>query len=242
MGRSFIILLVSCLFLLQSALPRQVAAAQLGDVVKTLEQGYRTLDDLQADFTQLTEIASMKRKERGSGELFLKKGGGGQAMFSFNYSKPKQLIVSNGKKVWYYLPENRQVMVSDVASMFEGGNSVALNYLSGMGHVSRDFTIRFAGDGRDKKGNYLLELVPKRPSRAMAKLHLTIDSRAVDRFTGEGHPADPFPIVSSVVFDSFGNRTAIEFSRVKVNRGMRSDRFNFKVPSGVEVITPGQTK
>ncbi|ACM19284.1 outer membrane lipoprotein carrier/sorting protein LolA [Geotalea daltonii FRC-32] len=242
MRSCFSILLLSCVVLLQSALPQHGLAAEMNDVVKTLEQGYRTLNDLQADFSQQTEIASMKRKERGAGELFLKKGANGQAMFSFNYSKPRQQIISNGKKVWYYLPENRQVMVSDVASLFEGGNSVALNYLSGMGHVSRDFNIRFAGDGRDKKGNYLLELIPKKPSQAMAKLHLGIKAQAVASFTREGQAADPFPIAYSVVFDSFGNRTVIEFSNIKVNRGMRSDRFNFKVPSGVEVINPGQTK
>ncbi|WP_279342291.1 outer membrane lipoprotein carrier protein LolA [Geotalea sp. SG265] len=240
MGRYFFILLAMFPVLMQAALPAQAVAADMTEVVKTLEQGYRTLNDLQADFSQQTEIASMKRKERGAGELFLKKGSGGQALFSFNYSKPKQQIVSNGRKVWYYLPENRQVMVSDVASLFEGGNSVALNYLTGMGHVSRDFTIRFMGDGRDKKGNYLLELIPRKPSRAMAKLQLAIEPQAVESFIREGRPADPFPIAYSVVFDSFGNRTAIEFSKVKTNRGMRSDRFNFKVPSGVEVVTPGQ--
>ena len=120
------------------------------DVVATLEQGYATLTDLQADFSQRTVIASMNREERGSGELFIKKTTGGTAMFRFNYTKPRQQIISNGKTVWYYLPENKQVMISDVAALFEGGNGIALNYLTGMGHISADFTAAFAGEAGTK--------------------------------------------------------------------------------------------
>ena len=65
-------------------------------------------------------------------------------MFRFNYVKPKQQIISNGKQVWFYLPDNRQVMVSPVADMFRGGNTIALSYLTGLGHVSRDLKITFA--------------------------------------------------------------------------------------------------
>lgn len=222
--------------LLVATMIQGAAAAELKDVVDTLEQGYRVLADLQADFAQRTTIAAMKREERGGGELFLKKPAGANAMFRFNYSKPKQQIVSNGKTVWYYLPDNKQVMVMEMASMFEGGNGVALNYLTGMGSVSRDFTISFAGDGRDKKGNYLLDLVPKKPSQALARLQLTIAATAVDRFLVEHKPEVPFPILTSVVYDQFGNRTSIDYSRVKVNRGIGSNRFTFKVPAGVEVI------
>lgn len=210
--------------------------ADLQAVIATLEGGYALLSDLQADFSQRTTIASMKREEKGAGELFIRKPATGTAMFRFNYVKPRQQIVSNGKKVWYYLPDNRQVIVADMAAMFSGGNGVALNYLTGMGHVSRDFTISFAGDGRDKKGNYVLELVPKKPNRLMARLQLTISAGAVERFSDTGKAHEPFPILSSLVVDAMGNRTAIDFGNVKTNRGMGAERFTFRIPAGVEVI------
>jgi len=212
--------------------------ADLTEVKAALEQGYVLLTDLQADFSQRTIIASMKREERGIGEVFIKKPATDPAMFRFNYTKPRQQIISDGKSVWYYLPDNKQVMISDVATLFEGGSGVALNYLTGMGQVSKDFTVSFAGAGRDQKGNYLLELVPKKPSQVMTKLQLTIASSAIDRFREGGTAKTPFPILSSVVHDPFGNRTIIEFSRIKVNQGIGSDRFNFKIPKGVEVIKP----
>jgi outer membrane lipoprotein carrier protein len=211
-------------------------AAELKDVVATLEQGYGSLADLQADFSQRTTIASLKREERGAGELFLKRPAKSAAMFRFNYTKPKQQIVSNGKTVWYYQPDAKQVMTSDLAAMFEGGNSIALNYLTGMGNVSRDFTPAFAGSGRDKKGNYLLDLTPKKGNQGVTKLQLTIAARAVDDYLRDGKASMPFPIVASVVTDTMGNRTVIEFSRLRVNQGLDSGRFTFKVPAGVEVI------
>ena len=211
-------------------------AAELSQVVHTLEQGYATLDDMQAQFSQTSRLKTMNREEKGGGELFIKKGSGKDAMFRFNYSKPKQQIISNGSKVWYYLPEQKQVMVMELSQLFEDGNGVALNYLTGMGHVSKDFNIAFAAEPRDSKGNYVLELVPKKKSPAMAKLQLTVEAAAVDAFISKGRPSSPFPIVSSTVFDQIGNSTRIEFGSVKTNRGMDSSKFNFKVPSGVEVV------
>ena len=224
------------LFLTFATAAQAAPAAKLSHVVAALEEGYRSLADLQADFNQRTSIGALKREEKGHGELFLKRGKSGSAMFRFDYVKPKQQIVSNGKTVWYYLPENHQVMVADAAKLFSGGNAIALSYLTGLGNLSKDFTISFVGDGRDRKGNYQLELVPKRPTSAMNKLQLTVAADAVARYVETGKAAVAFPLVSSVLFDTMGNRTTIEYSRIRVNQGLSTGRFSFKVPSGVDVI------
>jgi outer membrane lipoprotein carrier protein len=210
--------------------------ADLKEVIASLEQGYNALTDVQADFTQRTVIASIKREEQGRGKLFIKKTAGSSSMFRFDYTEPRQQIISDGKTAWYYLPDNKQVMLSDIAALFAGGNGIALNYLTGMGHLSKDFSISFAGDGRDKKGNYVLELVPRKPSQAIAKLRLTVLASLVEQFQESGKSRPVFPIVSSVVEDNLGNRTFIELSRVKVNQGIANSRFRFKIPKGVEVI------
>jgi outer membrane lipoprotein carrier protein len=226
------------LAILLSLLPLVPTAsgAELKEVVAALEQSYNYLSDVRADFTQRTLIASIKREETGKGELFIKKGSGSSTMFRFDYVKPKQLIVSDGKTAWYYLPENRQVMMSNLESLFAGGNGIALNYLTGMGHISKDFTVSFAGEKTDKKGNYLLELVPRQPSQAIAKLRLAVSASVVENFVKGEKAAPEFPVVSSVVDDHGGNRTFIELSRVRVNQGISSSKFRFKVPKGVEVI------
>jgi outer membrane lipoprotein carrier protein len=212
------------------------AEADVKDVVATLEQGYKTLDDVQADFSQRTALASIKKEQRGSGTLTIKKPAGAPAMFRFDYTEPRQLIVSNGKSVWFYLPENNQVMVSDVATLLEGKNGVTVNYLTAMDHLSRDFNAAFAGSGRDKKGNYVLQLTPKKKNQVLAKLQITVAEKAVDQFMRDGKASEPFPVVSSVAYDSFGTRTTMDFSRIRVNRGVSDSKFNFRIPAGVEVI------
>jgi outer membrane lipoprotein carrier protein len=232
--------LTTCLLLMLSLAGTPVLAADkaaaMKDVVAALENGYAGLKDVQAEFSQRTTIAGINREQKGSGEMLMKRPASATAMFRFNYARPKQQIISNGKQVWFYIPENRQVMVSSVADMFKGGNSIALSYLTGLGHVSRDFNISFAGEPRDKSGNYQLELIPKSPTPILAKLRLTISAEVVERFLKEGSVQDMFPVLASVIYDAGGNQTRIEYSRIRVNKGIDNGKFSFKVPAGVEVM------
>jgi outer membrane lipoprotein carrier protein len=229
-----------CLLVSLFTLPLSAAStpASLKDVVSALEKGYAGLQDVQADFSQKTTISAVNREQKGGGEVLLKRPASATAMFRFNYTKPKQQIISNGKQVWFYTPENKQVLVNSVAAMFAGGNSIALSYLTGLGHVSRDFNITFASEPRDKNGNYQLELTPKKASAILARLQLAVSSEAVEQIRASGEVKNVFPIVSSIVHDAGGNRTRIDYSRVRVNKGLDSGKFNFKIPEGVEVIKP----
>ena len=231
---------IICLLLSLFVLPMPAAAksASLKEVVSALEKGYAGLQDVQADFTQKTTIAAVKREQKGNGEVLLKRPASATAMFRFNYAKPKQQIISNGTQVWFYTPENKQVLANSVAAMFSGGNSIALSYLTGLGHVSRDFDVAFAGEPQDKNGNYQLELTPKKASPALTRLQLTVSSEAVEQAQASGEVKNIFPIVSSIVHDAGGNQTRIDYSRARVNKGIDSAKFNFKIPAGVEVVKP----
>lgn len=232
--------ITACLLLSLAAHPLSAASpsAPLKDVVAALESGYASLQDVQADFSQKTTISAINREQKGSGEVLLKRPASATAMFRFNYFKPKQQIISNGKQVWFYTPENKQVLVNSVANMFAGGNSIALSYLTGLGHVSRDFDAAFAAEPQDKNGNYQLELTPKKASPVLARLQLTVSASAVEQLHSSGEVRNLFPIVSSVVHDAGGNRTRIDYSRARVNKGLADAKFNFKIPQGVDVIKP----
>lgn len=234
MSRIFSICLLLSLFALP--LPAAAASASLTEIVSALEKGYAGLQDVQADFSQKTTIAAVNREQKGSGEVFLKRPASATAMFRFNYAKPKQQIISNGKQVWFYTPESKQVLVNSVAAMFAGGNSIALSYLTGLGHVSRDFNVTSAAEPQDKNGNYQLELTPKKPSPVLTKLQLTVSAEAVEQMRASGEVKNVFPIISSIVHDAGGNRTRIDYSRARVNKGIADGKFNFKIPEGVEVI------
>lgn len=233
MVRILCVCLLGCAFL---TLPCH-ADDDLAMVVATVEQGYGLLTDLQADFVQRAAIAGIKGETRGNGQLFLKKGNqGAPPLFHFNYKKPPQQVISNGRTVWFYLPESKQVMVSDMAAQGAGDSGAVLSILTGMGSITKDFTPRFATPGRDGQGNYLLELSPRRANRLFSKMQLAVAASAVEAYRTGGKAADPFPLRSSTVFDAGGGRTSLVFSNIRTNRGMDSRRFTFRPPKGVEVI------
>lgn len=223
------------LFMMLTSSAFAAEKANLQEILSAFKKGYASMEDLHADFSQRTYVASLKREEKGSGELFLKKKGG-SAQFRFNYTRPKQQIISNGKNIWYYLPDNKQVILTDTAKLFSGGNGIALSYLTGLGSLAEDFNIRLLADSPDKKGYYQLELIPKKNNSSVAKLQLSVSAKTVEisrrGFAGEAF----FPIAASVLVDQMGNQTTIEYSNIRLNNGLSGDKFSFKPPAGVEII------
>ena len=221
-----------------SSNPALAAEATLQQVIATLEQGYATLQDLQASFSQTTALAGFPKPQKGHGELALRRPPQGTAQFRFDYAVPKQSIISNGKQVWFYQPENKQVLVSSLEGMMKGGNSIGMAYLTGLGNVSKDFNAVFAKPNRDKQGNYLLDLTPRKPTPILSRLRLTIHEEAVNALLADGQAKESFPVVASTVVDGSGTETRISYSRIRTNSGLSAAKFSFKVPQGVEIIKP----
>ncbi|NJD39611.1 MAG: outer membrane lipoprotein carrier protein LolA [Geobacter sp.] len=237
MSQQIVRFLIGIFFCLIS-LPAAASEATLQQVIATLEKGYANLQDLQADFNQTTTLAGFPKPQKGHGELALRRPAGSTAQFRFDYAVPKQSIISNGSQVWFYQPENKQVLVSSLEGMMKGGNSIGMAYLTGLGNVSQDFNAAFSKPARDKQGNYLLELTPRKPTPVLARLRLVIREESVAAFLADGQAKDRFPVASSVVVDASGTETRISYSKVRTNSGLPAARFNFKVPQGVEIIKP----
>lgn len=234
MKRILLFLLLLCCL----TTPLRAEDAPLRDVVATVEAGYAGLQDLQAAFSQTTSLPGFPKPQKGHGELALRRPHGATAQFRFDYALPKQSIISNGRQVWFYQPDQRQVLVSSLDGMFKGGNNIALAYLTGLGNISQDFSAAFAKEPRDRKGNYQIELTPHKPTAVLARLRLTVSAAAVERYQSDKALPDSFPILSSLVVDGAGTQTRIDYSRVRVNSGLNSSRFTFKAPHGVTTITP----
>jgi outer membrane lipoprotein carrier protein len=64
------------------------------------------------------------------------------AMFNWQYQEPsEQEVVSDGRTMWVYLPESRQVIESDLTLANRGGSVNPVTFLGGLGNLSRDFFI-----------------------------------------------------------------------------------------------------
>lgn len=248
-----IVLQILLLLLVLSFPPTALAQAEieLNDVIKTLEEPFKgsttassAIGDFQADFFQESRVASLDRTQKGRGRVTVKFDRSrsdrlAPPLFRWEYEQPiRQEIVSNGKTIWVYVPENNQLIQSDIDAAAQPRGDDPLAFLTGLGNLSRDFQITWATPNRDGQGNPVLELRPRQPSAMLQKLLVVVSRNAVVERTRRGKPGSIFPIVSTTVFDPSDNSTRIEFSGVRVNRRPPDSFFHFTPPAGVEVVRP----
>lgn len=233
----------------------------LNDVIKTLEKPFQAgavesrgapesaIRDFRAHFHQESRLASLDREQRGRGQVWVKFDRQGKrsaplTMFRWEYEEPtQQEIVSNGERMWVYLPDNNQVILSDMELQAQQARrDDPMTFLTGLGNLSRDFRITWASSKTDADGDYVLELHPRRGSQMIRRMVIVVARDAVVQFVRNGSLGEIFPILSSTVHDPNGNATMIEFRKVRVNTGLDDDFFDFTLPEGVDVVRPGDAR
>jgi outer membrane lipoprotein carrier protein len=196
----------------QSGSPDELAAK--------VQQRYDSIRDFEASFVQSYEGGLLRTRTTESGTVAIKRPG----RMRWVYTKPERKeFVSNGQRIYSYLPADKQVIV---AAMPSGEQTTPALFLSGRGHLVRDFTASFAplpGAPADLVG---LKLVPKRNDPEVEWLLLGVDPGT-------------FQIRQLIAADKQGGRSSFQFSNLKENRNLSDKLFEFQVPRGVEVVTSG---
>jgi len=193
MRRSLFSALCLVLFLASAVAPAW--AVGLNDVIRTLETPFQPetdkefrIADYSADFFQESKIASLDRLQRANGRVEVAFSYQGvktvpDVKFHWQYEQPTtQEIVSDGKSLWVYLPDNNQVILSDIAMVNQARQNDPMTFLTGLGNLSRDFQIGWATPQYDIDGNYVLELKPQRVSSLINRLVIVVDRFAVEAF------------------------------------------------------------
>ena len=188
------------------------------EVLIEIQKQYEKTNNFEADFVQETVGKMMKKPQRGEGKVYFQKKG----MMCWDYRTPSQKLISNGRNLWFYLPDERQVFVSDVSGILK--EKTPLAFLAGEGNLRRDFTlVNFNESISQKEENFVLELAPKEPTVALAKLVLTADKKT-------------YQVVQADVIDAMGNLTRTRFINIKTNVDLPASLFQFTVPQGTEVF------
>ncbi len=227
--------------------------AELKDIIAALEVPFKEdtattgrIRDFHADFFQESQIASINRIQRGQGQVsfkfFIMSGHESpKAMFRWEYLEPNiQEIISDGRTMWVYLPESRQVIESDIRQVNAEQGENPISFLGGLGNLSRDFSITLGAKQTDDAGNYLLQFVPLKGSQLIRQMQVVVLRPAVSAWQKEHRTGQLFPIVSTMVTDPNGNRTLIEFRDARVNRNLADNLFKFEKPDNVELVKPGE--
>jgi outer membrane lipoprotein carrier protein len=195
-----------------------VFGATGGALLGEIQSRYQKTNDLEASFVQENIGKVMKQPQKGEGKVYFKKKG----MMRWDYRIPNQKIISNGITLWYYQPEENQVLIYDLSK--GGTEKTPWAFLAGEGDLSRDFNLVNSNESIAQKEDYvILELTPKEAYPALARLVLTVDKKT-------------YFVVQADVFDELGNVTRTRFNDIRTNVALSSSLFNFTIPPGAEVL------
>lgn len=210
---ALLLLVVSLAAPARAQAPRPDAAT----VAQGLQKRLDTLRDFSADFVHTYRGGVLRTPVSERGTLAVKRPG----KMRWTYTSPeKKTFVSDGRKMYAYLPEDRQVIVSALPPADEAPTPAL--FLAGQGQVTRDFTVSWAEE--DTTALYALKLVPKKPEADY--LYLVV------RLT----PAT-LQIQELTTIDGQGGRSTFIFSKLQENRGLPDTHFAFRIPPNVDVLT-----
>jgi len=190
------------------------------ELAATLQKKYDGVKDFSADFVHAYEGGVLRKQITERGKLQVKKPG----KMRWEYTAPEEkLFVSDGVKMYSYIPQDKQVIVATVPADEEAPTPTL--FLAGKGNVTRDFTPSLVdAPAGMPAGSRALKLVPKARQRDYDWLVLILEPGTLS-------------IRGLLTVDEQGGKSSFSFTNLKENVGLADKEFAFKIPRGVDVVT-----
>ena len=195
------------------------AEVNVNRLIDGLQTRYGKMKGLAADFTQLYRDR-YGRQLREQGTLLIKRPG----KMRWDYQQPEQkLFVTDGKKVYFYVPSERQVIVTAIKEADDP--RIPFLFLLGRGNLRKDFSRIEVSDSESpvRAGNVVLELIPKRANNNYKRIFAEVEPESIQ-------------IYRLVFIDAAGARSDFVLSNYRENYQAGDDQFTFEPPPGVRVL------
>ena len=185
-----------------------------------IQARYDTIRDFEADFVQAYQGGLLRTKTTEQGTVAIKRPG----RMRWVYSKPERKeFVSNGERIYSYIPADKQVVVSPMPA---GEQTTPALFLTGRGHLVRDFQAEFAEVPGAAPGTIGLKLTPRKADPEFEWLMIAVNPSTLQ-------------LQQLVALDRQGGQSSFTFTNLKENRNLSDKIFDFQIPRGVDVITNG---
>ena len=197
----------------------QAPAESAAGLATRLQARYDGIKDFTADFTQTYEGGVLRRKTTESGTLLVKKPG----RMRWEYKTPEEkLFVADGRKMYAWVPADRQVTVSALPS--DDAPATPILFLLGRGQLARDFTPSLPGAVPGAPPDSVaLALVPKTAVPDYERLTLVVDRATLG-------------LRMLIARDGQGGTSTFTFTNLKENVNVPDSKFVFTIPRGAEVV------
>lgn len=200
------------------------AGTNAAELAAALQRKYDTIKDFSADFVHTYQGGVLRKQVTERGHVLIKKPG----KMRWDYTAPEEKrFVSDGVKIYSYLPQDKQVIVSSVPR--EDQATTPTLFLAGKGNLTRDFTPSIVPPPAGAPpGTQALKLVPNGPQRDYDVLTFELDPSLAIR--------------GLVTIDAQGGTSRFTFTNLKENIGVADKEFAFKIPRGVDVVTDAPSR
>jgi len=187
----------------------------LDEIIQGVEQRYAG-SGFSADFFQESTLKAMEVTDTAFGKIFVKRPG----MMRWEYEKPeRQIIITDGRKLWIYRPEDNQVMTGNAPAYFGGGKGAS--FLCDIEMLRKHFNITVEKEGTDP--NHVLKLLPAEKKADLSVIYLSISKKTFD-------------ILTIITYNPYGDETRINLSNFQYQQKLDDSLFRFKIPEGVDVV------
>jgi outer membrane lipoprotein carrier protein len=201
--------------------PASAAAEPTAEqLVQALQKRYESIKDFSADFVHRYQGGVLRKGVSESGHVLIKKPG----KMRWDYTTPeKKLFVSDGVRIYTYIPQDKQVVVS--AQPRDNETTAPALFLAGKGNLARDFTPSLVPNpAGTPAASRSLKLVPRTPQPDYDWVVFTVDPATL-------------AIQGLLTMDAQGGESAFIFTNLKENSGLADKEFAFNIPRGVDVVT-----
>ena len=138
----------------------------------------------------------------------------------WEYEKPeKQVIITDGFKLWIYRPADNQVMVGSAPAFFSDGKGAS--FLSDITLIRKKFNISL-GQSKDDFF-YELKLEPLEKTLDVTDIRLSVTKNT-------------FTVIRVVTYNSYGDENRIELLNHRFKVNLEDSLFSFDAPPGTDVL------
>ena len=187
----------------------------LEQILDRVEKHY-TGESFEAEFHQESTLKAMDIKDFASGKIFVRYPG----MMRWVYEKPeKQVIITDGYKLWIYRPADNQVMTGSAPAFFSDGKGAS--FLSDIKLIRKKFKISL----EDSKDNffYELKLRPLEEALDVKDIRLSITKNT-------------FTVIRIITYNAYGDENRIDLINHQFKVKLDDSLFSFEIPPGADVL------
>jgi outer membrane lipoprotein carrier protein len=174
--------------------------------------------DFTAEFEQVSKLKALDMDENASGKAFFSHPG----KMKWVYTAPTEhRIITDGKTLWIFRPDQHQVVTGDADQFFKSGAGGA--FLSDISLIRKKYAIEIK---ENQKDHVLLEFTPKASKEEIASITVQVMK-------------ETFTIKKVVTVNAYGDTTELVFSDIRF-LNLDDGIFDFEIPDNVDVIQMDQ--